>query len=168
MPDLQILLTITEVDRVGVTHARTKFNASVPATVKDENDNDIPNPALITSDEDYVLARIQGVVDSWKAQAVLDNTPLPPPPPSPSVINGIPQMVSRRQARQALIQAGKFDLVQPAIDSIPNATQRAMMQSEWDDSLTFQRSRPALIQMGLAIGLTSTDLDNLFILAATL
>jgi hypothetical protein len=80
----------------------------------------------------------------------------------------VPASVTRRQARQALVLAGKFDLVQPAIDAIPNALQRKLMQIEWDDSQEFERNRPSLIAIGQAIGLTSSELDDLFRTAVTL
>jgi len=80
----------------------------------------------------------------------------------------IPQVVSRRQAKQALLLRGKIGLVQPAIDAIQDATQRALMQIEWDDSQEFVRTRASLIAIGTAIGLDSNGLDELFTLAATL
>ena len=80
----------------------------------------------------------------------------------------VPQTVTRRQAKQALVLNGKLALVQPAIDAIPDATARALTQIEWDDSQEFQRSRQSVIGIGTAIGLTSAQLDDLFTLAATL
>lgn len=84
------------------------------------------------------------------------------------VVLPVPASVTRRQARQALVLAGKFDLVQPAIDAIPNALQRKLMQIEWDDSQAFERDRPSLIAIGGAIGLTSAEVDDLFRTAVTL
>jgi hypothetical protein len=86
--------------------------------------------------------------------------------PAPVVV--VPQEVTRRQALQALLLAGKLHLVQPAIDAIQDATQRGMMQIEWDDSQAFQRTRPSLIAIGTAIGLDSAAIDALFVTAATL
>ena len=80
----------------------------------------------------------------------------------------IPQSVTRRQARQALLLRGKLALVQPAIDAIPDTTQRALMQIEWDDSQDFVRNRPSVIAIGSAIGYDSTGLDEVFIFASTL
>lgn len=80
----------------------------------------------------------------------------------------VPAKVTRRQARQALLLAGKLDLVQPAIDAMTDPTQKAMAQIEWDDSQDFERSRPLLIALAYAIGLTDEDIDNLFIQAAQL
>ena len=83
-------------------------------------------------------------------------------------IASVPRSVTRRQARQALLLRGKLALVQPAIDAIPDATQRGLMQIEWDDSLSFDRDRPSLIAIGAAIGYDSLGLDDVFVFAATL
>lgn len=80
----------------------------------------------------------------------------------------VPASVSRRQARQALALAGKLSSVEAAIAAIPDATQRQLMQIEWEDSQVFQRNRASLIQMATAIGLSSADIDALFIAAAAL
>jgi hypothetical protein len=82
--------------------------------------------------------------------------------------SGVPQTVTRRQGKQALVLNGKLDLVQPAIDAIADPAQRAMIQIEWDDSQEFERTRPSVIAIGTAIGLSSSQLDELFVLAATL
>ena len=84
------------------------------------------------------------------------------------VVNPVPEKVTRRQARQALVMAGKLSLVQPAIDAIADPMQRQLMQIEWDDSLEFERGRPTLIQIGGAIGLDAAALDELFVQAAQL
>ena len=80
----------------------------------------------------------------------------------------VPQTVTRRQARQALLLAGLLDNVQPAIDSIADPVQRSMAQIEWDDSQQFERKRPLLIALAAALGLGEEALDNLFIQAARL
>lgn len=80
----------------------------------------------------------------------------------------VPESVTRRQAKQALLLAGLLDDVQPAIDAIPDAGQRAFIQIEWDDSQMFERNRATLIALGTAMGLDSDDLDQLFISASQL
>ena len=80
----------------------------------------------------------------------------------------VPTSVTRRQAKQALLLKGLLGNVRPAIDAISDATQRAMIQIEWDDSQVFERDRPALIAIGSALGLTIAQLDDLFIGAAQL
>lgn len=85
-----------------------------------------------------------------------------------AAIRVVPQSVTRRQARQALLLAGLLDNVQPALDAIPDATQRRLMQIEWDDSQEFHRNRPALLALAGALGLNSSQIDQLFITAAGL
>jgi len=88
--------------------------------------------------------------------------------PEPVPVVRVPSSVTRRQARQALLLAGLLDDVQPAINAIPDTVQRGMAQIEWDDSQEFQRQRPLVVSIGLAIGLDSDALDQLFITAAGL
>lgn len=83
-------------------------------------------------------------------------------------VASVPASVTRRQAKQSLLLNGLLANVQPAIDAIPDATQRAMIQIEWDDSQVFERDRPALIALGSALGLSAAQLDALFIQAAQL
>lgn len=80
----------------------------------------------------------------------------------------VPQMVTRRQARQALMLDGYLDLVPVKIGAIPDPIARAMAQIEWEDSLEFMRDRPLVVQIGAALGLDSAGLDALFIKASKL
>lgn len=84
------------------------------------------------------------------------------------VIPTIPQSVTRRQARQALLLAGLLSSVQAAIDGIADPIQRGLAQIEWDDSQAFERERPLLIALATALGLDSAELDQLFMTAAGL
>jgi hypothetical protein len=80
----------------------------------------------------------------------------------------VPRLVSRRQGKQALALTGKLALVQPAINNIEDPLEKQLIQIEWDDSQEFERDRPSVIAIGTAVGLNSLQLDELFILAATL
>lgn len=86
----------------------------------------------------------------------------------PTAPPAVPQVVTRRQARQALLLAGRLQDVQPAIDAIADPLQRGMVQIEWDDSQEFHRTRPTLVSLATAIGMTDADLDALFVQAAQL
>ena len=107
----------------------------------------------------WIPAGDSRIGDSWDGEVF---TPAPPEPPV------VPSTVTRRQAKQALALNGLIASVQIAIDAIPNATQRALMQIEWDDSQEFQRNRPAVIAIGTAVGLDAAGIDALFIQAAAL
>ncbi len=93
-------------------------------------------------------------------EAAIEASRLLPPP--------VPQSVTRRQARQALLLHGLLFNVDPLIAAIPDATQRGLAQIEWEDSQDFERHRPLLVLIGTALGLDSAGLDALFIQAAAL
>lgn len=76
------------------------------------------------------------------------------------------QTVTRRQAKQQLLLAGLLNQVQPAIDAIPDATQRALVQIYWDDSQEFERQHAELIALATALGLDAAGIDALFEAAA--
>ena len=76
-------------------------------------------------------------------------------------------VVTMRQAQHALFLAGHLENVQPAIDALPEPD-RSLANIEWQKSQEVERSRPFVLTLGQALGLTETDLDDLFVLAATL
>lgn len=80
----------------------------------------------------------------------------------------VPQTVTRRQGRQALLLAGLLDQVQPAIDAIEDATERGMAQIYWDDAQSFERQNATLLALASALGLHDSEVDDLFSQAAAL
>ena len=76
--------------------------------------------------------------------------------------------ISRRQAKQALFNAGLLSDVQPTIDNISDSTEREIMQMFWDDAQTFERTHPALVDLATQLGLTGAELDDLFLEAKNL
>ncbi len=86
---------------------------------------------------------------------------------APLPIVYIPQEVTMRQARLALLDAGLLANVQPAITSLPEPD-KTKAQIEWEYSNALQRSNPFVTVLGTALGLNSEALDNLFITAAKL
>lgn len=80
----------------------------------------------------------------------------------------VPQSITRAQAIGALILAGLDELVQPAIDAIPDPVQRKLAQNDWDNRLHFERDNPTLNALAAVLGLTDTQLDNLFIAGVAL
>lgn len=83
------------------------------------------------------------------------------------VLNPVPQEVTMRQARLALLEAGLLSSVQAAINSLPEPD-KTKAQIEWDYSNALQRGNPFVATLGAALGLNEQALDNLFITAAKL
>lgn len=79
----------------------------------------------------------------------------------------VPSEVTMRQARLALHQAGFLPTVESAINAMPEPP-RTAARIEWDYSNAIQRDNQFVAQLGAILGLTSTQLDELFIQAAGL
>ena len=86
---------------------------------------------------------------------------------TPTIAMTIPQEITMRQARLSLLDTGLLVNVQTAINSLPEPD-KTKAQIEWEYSNALQRNNPFVITLGTALGLSSTDIDNLFITAAGL
>ena len=82
-------------------------------------------------------------------------------------VNGVPVVVTRRQALQALNQSGKLADVYAAIDGLPEPT-KTSVKIDFDSAQEFRRDWPVLLSMQPILGMTDTQLEELFILAASL
>lgn len=81
----------------------------------------------------------------------------PPPEPEP-----VPQVVTRAQGKAALIQAGLWQDVLDYVGSITDPTQKALAEVALHDTQEWRRDSPFLTQAAAAIGLTESQLDDLF------
>ena len=79
----------------------------------------------------------------------------------------VPEKVTMRQARLALLGAGLLPSVDAAIDSLPEPTKSAA-RIEWEYSGEVWRDKALVQALAPALGLTDAQLDQLFITAATL
>jgi hypothetical protein len=91
----------------------------------------------------------------------LDDGPAEPAPPL------VPQEVTMRQARLALLGAGLLAQIDPAIETL-SSPQKEVARIEWDYSSAVKRDQPLVAVLGAELGLTSAQLDQLFITAAGL
>ena len=80
----------------------------------------------------------------------------------------VPQSVTMRQARLALLGAGLLDSVDAAIAAIPDPVQRKAAEIEWEYAQTVDRNSPFTQQLAAGLGLTDAQLDALFTTAASL
>lgn len=113
-------------------------------------------------------------IDLLQADANLIGTPLDehadmladwvlsyvPPKPEPVPV---PQVLTARQAKRVLLAAGWLDDVDAAVASADRAT-----QIDWEYAMEVRRDWPALISMAQALGMTSAQLDGLFVAGAQL
>jgi len=75
--------------------------------------------------------------------------------------------VTMRQARLALLQSGLLAQVNAAVAAMPGVEGDAA-RIEWEFSGAVERNLPLVQSLATALGLTETQLDDLFMLAATL
>jgi len=98
----------------------------------------------------------------WRAYEPGDTLPTPPDVPYVP-----PAEVTMRQARLALLQAGKLAAVDAAINALPEPTKTAA-RIEWEYSGTVRRRQPLVLALAPALGLNDAQLDALFIAAESL
>jgi hypothetical protein len=79
-------------------------------------------------------------------------------------INNVPQVISMRQARLALLQNGLLATVTSAIESGTDEE----MKIEWEYAMDVRRDWESLNTMATSLGITEKQLDELFILAGSL
>ncbi len=108
---------------------------------------DVPEGLLSAAD----VAVVQSVITALEA-ASLDPAPIQ-----------VPQTVTMRQARLALLSAGLLDTGNAAILAAGGAA-----QIEWEYASEVVRTSALVSGMAAALGMTEQQLDDLFILAATL
>jgi len=94
--------------------------------------------------------------------AVAPELPAYVPPPS-----DVPQAVSMRQARLALLGAGLLSQVNTAIASMPGAEGEAA-RIEWEYAQEVRRDSALVQSLVPALGMNDTGLDALFTAAAAL
>ena len=76
------------------------------------------------------------------------------------------RIVTMRQARLALAQENKLQLIEDAIALIPEPDKTAI-SIEWEYASTVERLSPWIDIMASAPGMTEVEMDALFVLAAT-
>lgn len=75
----------------------------------------------------------------------------------------VPQSVTMRQARLALLSARLLDDVDAAIATIPDPTTKKAAEIEWEYAQTVDRSSPFTQLLAGGLGLSSEQLDSLFL-----
>lgn len=77
--------------------------------------------------------------------------------------------LTARQLRLGLIAAGiSLASVEGAIAAIPDETDRAVAEVEWEYASQFERDHPLIEQVGAAVGMTPEQIDTAWLAAINL
>lgn len=80
----------------------------------------------------------------------------------------VPESVTSRQGMEQLIRSGLDEQVDDAINAITDPVDRKLARNWLDKASIWERNNPQLLAIGNALGLSTQDVDSLFIQAATL
>lgn len=86
---------------------------------------------------------------------------------APGAPSMVPTSVTMRQARLALMAAGKLAAVESALAALSEPAKTAAL-IEWEYSNEVQRHNGFVAQLGPALGMTDEQLDALFVQAKAL
>ena len=76
--------------------------------------------------------------------------------------------VTPRQIRQALILSGiSMGMIEDALAGLPEPT-ASLAKAEWEYSIAFERRRALVEQVGVMLGWTPEQLDNLWLFAGSI
>lgn len=124
----------------------------------------IPNGAIEISAELY-----QSVLSALSTGKIIDadqdGMPVAIDPPEPGIT--VPSSVTPKQARLALLGAGLLSTVESTIAALPGIEGDAARVT-WGFANEFKRDDPLLLQIAAGLDLDNTQIDQLFIIAATL
>ena len=118
-----------------------------------------------TPDDEAAIRALEEEAIALRAELRAYLPPYPAPDPPPEVI--VPQRITARQARLALLEAGLLDDVDAIIEALP-ANVRAHVRIEWDRATHVERGSAVTQMVAAAMGLTSAQVDALFVAAAAL
>jgi hypothetical protein len=85
-----------------------------------------------------------------------------PPKQEPIPVDPLTQPISRVQFKAVLRIAGLYDAVAQAIEAIPDPIQRAVAQTKFEESNSYDRDDPLFTMLAPAIGVTDEQIDALW------
>jgi hypothetical protein len=74
----------------------------------------------------------------------------------------VPTIVTMRQARLVLLQAGLLDQVEGILAAIEDSFERSSAQITWEYSTEVERDNPLVILLSSAFNLTTDQVDSMF------
>lgn len=118
-----------------------------------------------TPDDEAAIRALEEEAIALRAELRPYLPPYPEPTAPPAVI--VPQRITARQAQLALLEAGHLAAVEAVIESLP-AEVRARVRIEWGRATHVERGSHVTQMVATALGLTSAQVDALFVAAAAL
>lgn len=112
---------------------------------------------VVVEPQEYHVVESPTTPPAWYVEEVVE--PFVPPP-------YVPDQVTMRQARLALLDAGLLNTIDAALNSLPEPTKTRSL-IEWNHGSVVERNSALVSQMAAVLGLDSTQVDNLFIQAST-
>jgi hypothetical protein len=109
--------------------------------IREDSSAELPVGATLLTDDEFEALR---------------NQPLPQ-------ASGIPQTVSKFQAKAALLNVGMLEQVEALM---ANPATPAITRLAWTEVQNFERSSPTIASMAAALGLNEAQIDALFIAAS--
>lgn len=146
-------------DKVEALAAKTAAEAAL-ATAQAAHTAEL---AAKQTEMDAALASAQTTHAAELATAQAEIARLTALIPAPVIVDGVPQTVTMRQARLALLASGLLDDVTAAVAGAGEAA-----KIEWEYASDVSRNAILIQTLGGSLGLPGDYLDSLFVLAATL
>lgn len=128
------------------------------------NTNGVIINTIVVDSLDFMPGLVNANIGGQVGDRIVAGKVVPASLPGPEV----PQVVTNGQAREALLNAGLYDQVGPAIASIEDADIRQRAEIAWQYRPSVERNSPFVAMIAQALGMTEAALDNLFIEAAQL
>ena len=122
-----------------------------------------PMPSRATLEEPPEHEDGEFVVWTGSSWEVVTEKPMYPETETPTYV---PEAVSRAQGKAALILAGLWDAVTQYVEGIEDNTTKLLAETALYDTQEWRRDSPFLVECAAALGMSSEDLDELFINAA--
>lgn len=121
---------------------------------------------VVEADSDWVNAHAPGalllgasdrVAPRWRRQSGNWVEPAP--------VAEMPQAITARQMRRALLDNGYLAQIESIIDSLQEP-QRSRLRVDWQNTTEFKRDDQTIAALAPILGVTNQQLDRLFIAAA--
>lgn len=138
---------------------------AIEATWVDENDVVVKCQAYSHHPEQMAMLRADLGADAAQYEDLIAEVEATYVPPEPDPVK-VPQQITRAQGKAALIMQGYWHAVLDSVASIQDPTQRALANVALHDTSTWERSSPFLNAAAAGFGMTSEQLDALFIQAS--